>query len=377
MIRPLVGFAAAVSVAGAAIAALDAVTIPRLRRGATTTEPVTVCIPARDEATTLPRLIGDLRTQRGVPDLRVLILDDDSTDSTSAAAAAAIGDDPRFTVSRRVGPPPPGWIGKSAACANLADAARDRGGILVFLDADVRLDADALSAGAAALRELGVDLLCPWPEQVAVTAAERLVQPLLCWSWLSSAPLPIANRTLRPSLAVACGQFLVFDAAGYRAIGGHHAVADRVAEDLELARTLRQAGRHTAVASANGLARCRMYTSGRALRAGHGRWLWTQFGSPTGAVAVLGAGVAAFAVGPAAGGVAGPRRWAALAYAAAVASRLVARGVESGRRPSAHDVVDAAAHPVSVVALAALTAESHLRRRRGDLVWKGRPLRGS
>ncbi|MFF0817031.1 glycosyltransferase [Rhodococcus sp. NPDC003318] len=370
-----VRFAASVAVTGAAIALLNTVTIVRLRPGATVTEPVTVCVPARDEAAALPRLIADLRTQRAVPDLRVLILDDDSTDGTSAAASDAIDGDPRFTVDRRVGEPPDGWVGKPAACAALADLAADRGGALVFLDADVRLEPDALCAAVTCLRDLGVDLLCPWPEQVATSAAERLLQPLLCWSWLSSAPLPIANRSRRPSLAVACGQFLAFDADAYRAVGGHRTVAASVAEDLDLARALRRAGRRTAVATANGLAHCRMYSSAGKLREGHGRWLWTQFGSPAGAAAVLGIGAAAFVVGPAFAAVSGHRRWAALAYGAAVASRLLARGVEAGHRPTAADGVDALAHPVSVLALAALTVDSHVRRRRGSLTWKGRPLR--
>ncbi|MGW0044459.1 glycosyltransferase [Rhodococcus sp. NPDC003348] len=376
--RPVHGairLGAALSAAGAAIAAVNAATMPRLRPGLAVTEPVTVCVPARDEATTLPLLIADLRAQRGLPDLRVLVLDDASTDGTFEAAMAAIGTDARFTVHRREGDPPPGWVGKSAACAHLADlVGAEPVGALVFLDADVQLMPDAVAAAVTTLRRLRVDLLCPWPHQVAVSPVERLLQPLLCWSWLASAPLPIANRSLRPSMAVACGQFLVFDADGYRAVGGHHAVAGDVAEDLELARVLRRAGRQTAVAAAGTLACCRMYTSATQVRDGHGRWLWTQFGSPAGAAAVLGAGTVAYVLAPLSAVTGGHRRWGLAAYGGAVASRLLARGVESGRRPSTRDAVDAAAHPLSMLVLAALTVDSHLRHRRGTLAWKGRRL---
>jgi hypothetical protein len=56
-------------------------------------------------------------------------------------------------------------------------------------------------------------------------------------------------------------------------------------------------------------------------------------------------------------------------YAAGVAGRvLVARG--TGGRPWP----DTLAHPLSVAAFAALTAESFRRRRAGTLAWKGRPV---
>ncbi|HEX2301355.1 MAG TPA: glycosyl transferase, partial [Pseudonocardiaceae bacterium] len=57
-------------------------------------------------------------------------------------------------------------------------------------------------------------------------------------------------------------------------------------------------------------------------------------------------------------------------YAAGVASRLVTARATGGRCWP-----DAFAHPLSVLALSALTVESVYRHRRGVLVWKGRPIR--
>jgi hypothetical protein len=58
----------------------------------------------------------------------------------------------------------------------------------------------------------------------------------------------------------------------------------------------------------------------------------------------------------------------AAGYGAAVLGRvLTAR--RTGGRPA-----DAWAHPVSILALDALTATSLWRRRRGELAWKGRPV---
>ncbi|RZL78649.1 MAG: glycosyltransferase [Rhodococcus sp. (in: high G+C Gram-positive bacteria)] len=343
-------------------------------------EPVTVCIPARDERDRLPDLIGDLRRQNGVPDLRVLVYDDASTDGTAAVAEAACGADPRFSVLRGTLDPPPGWVGKPAACHRVSEqaAAQGRGGpgILVFLDADVRLRPDALAVACAALRASGAALVCPWPFQQAGSVTEALVQPLLAWSWAATLPVRVANRSTRPSTAVACGQFMVFDTAAYRRVGGHRAVADSLTEDLDLARLIRRRGLPTELFLAGPSAWCRMYEGGRALRSGYDRWLWTAFGSRIGAAAVLGPAIVAFVAPPVAlvAGRGRVRRWGAVGYLAATASRLCARALERGDRLTVADVAGACAHPLSVAAAAALTVSSHRNHRRGRTRWKGRSL---
>jgi len=371
---------AAIAVGSAAVAAANAFSVPRLR-AAPVTEPVTVVVPARNEADRIGALVGDLRAQRGLSTLRVLVLDDDSTDDTADIARRAFDGDSRFALIRSTDAPPPGWVGKNAACQRAAQHATRLmnpryPGVLVFLDADVRLAPDALAAAATELRRTGADLASPWPRQDAGSAVERLIQPLLCWSWFASLPLAVAHRNTRPSMVVACGQFLVFDAAAYYRLGGHAAVADSLTEDLDIARALRRRGARTVVAAAQELASCRMYTDGPALRAGYTRWLWTAFGSPAGSAAVSAVAAIAYVLPPAAAlvGRGRTRTWGAVGYAAGVLSRLTARAVETGARPRVRDVVDAAAHPVSVLGLIRLTAASHRAHRRGRLLWKDRAV---
>ena len=62
-------------------------------------------------------------------------------------------------------------------------------------------------------------------------------------------------------------------------------------------------------------------------------------------------------------------RWGLAGYAAGVAGRVV-----SARRTGSRCFPDALAHPVSVTVFASLAVRSRLRRRRGGLTWKGRPL---
>ncbi len=354
---------------------LNRFSMPRLDAKASVAEHVTVCVPARDESDELPALIADLRAQTGVPGLRVLILDDGSTDGTAAAAREAIADDPRFEVIRSEAEPPPGWTGKAAACARLAELADAP--ILVFLDADVRLAPQAIAAAARAVRDRHAGLISPWPAQQSGTRAEALVQPLLCWSWASTLPIVLGNRGHRPSTAVACGQFLAFDAAAYRAIGGHAAVADSPTEDLDIARALRRAGYATHLVAAGPLARTRMYRGAEEVEGGYTRWLWSAYGGSRPAAAVVGIVLAlGYWLPPLAAlcGSGATRRIGALGYAAAVTGRLAARSLETGGPLRRADVLAAAAHPFSIAAYQRLVLRSHRARRAGALRWKDRPL---
>ncbi|WP_369797498.1 glycosyltransferase family 2 protein [Nocardia sp. CNY236] len=342
---------------------------------ATVIEPVTVCIPARNEADRLPDLIADLRAQVGIPRLSVRILDDASTDDTSAAARAAIGDDPRFTVLRTTGDPLPGWTGKTSACARLAEEVSTP--VLIFLDADVRMAPTALAAAVTVLRRNTLALVSPWPLQVAGSAAEALVQPLLCWSWMSTLPIAAAERSLRPSTSVACGQFLVFDTARYHAIGGHTAVASSVTEDLEIARALRRAGARTTVVAAGRLARTRMYRDIAEVDAGYTRWLWSAYGgSAAGGTTVALLCACTYWIPPATAlfGAGALRRTGALGYLAAVGGRLLARSTETGGPLTRIDVLSAVAHPVSIGAYLVLWTRSRRAHRRGTTRWKNRRL---
>lgn len=370
---------------GATVALANRCALPHLASGPEVDEPVTVVVPARDEAARIAAIVSDLRAQRGVARLRVVIFDDDSSDGTAGLAAAAAGADERVTVVRSTEPPPAGWTGKAAACAAAvarAGAVTDTGAV-VFVDADVRLAPDAIAASVTLLRSRDAALVSPFPYQLTGSVLERLVQPLLFWSWFALLPVAVSHRTYRPSMAVACGQFLVFDARAYAAIGGHSAVAASPTEDLDLARALRRAGLPTTVAAAGPLASCRMYDGPGPLVGGYTRWLWSAFGSPAGAAAVVALYLLAYLVPPVAAvtGRGRIRRWGVAGTGAGVLSRLLARGTERGgrRHPDApgragEDVLDALAHPVSVLSFGALTVSSLRARRRGRTRWKARIL---
>ncbi len=327
--------------------------------------PVSLLVPARDEARRIAPTVRSLLAQQGLADVEILVLDDGSTDGTADVVTEVAGGDPRLRVL--TGPPPPsGWLGKPHACARLADAAG--GEILVFVDADVVLAPHAVAAAVAVLGgPEPLALLCPWPRQLVTGPLGRLVQPLLAWSWLTTVPLRVAERSGRPSMALGCGQFLLVDAAALARAGGWAAVRGAVLDDISLARAVRRSGGRTGVADGSGLATCRMYDSGPELRAGYRKSLWAAFGSPAGAVAV-GAALALVYVLPPVAALTGSRTGAA-GYAAAVAGRMLAsRFVES------RSGWDVAAHPLSILAVLGLLTSSFVGRARGSLRWKGRAV---
>ncbi|GAA5145299.1 glycosyltransferase [Nocardioides marinquilinus] len=335
--------------------------VPRLDAGPTG-DTVAVLLPARDEAARVGACVRSLvAAARHHGDAGVVVLDDGSSDGTAALAREAGADEVLAGA-----PTPAGWAGKPWACAQLA-AAADDADVLLFVDADVVLDPAAVSATVHLLRATGLDLVCPYPRQQAGTPSERLVQPLLQWSWLSTLPLGLAERSARPSLGAANGQLLAVDAAAYRRAGGHGAVRDEVLEDLALLRAVKAAGGRGVVADGTHVATCRMYGGAAELRAGYRKSLWAAFGSPAGAAGVVGLLTLTHVVPPVAA-LAGSRV-GALGYAASVAGRALA-----ARRTGGRVLPDVLAHPLAVLAFGGLVADSWVGRRRGRLTWKGRAV---
>lgn len=360
----LVRAGASLAAAGAAHATVNAALLRRPSdQPPAVSGRVSVLLPVRDEVADVGECLRSLMTQ---PVAEILVLDDGSADGTHDAAVQAAGDDPRVHVLTGVDVPA-GWLGKPHACAQLAWAADPASEVLVFVDADVRLAPHAVAAAVDLLDAHGLDVVCPYPRQSAVTAAERLVQPLLQWSWLTFLPLRIAERSPRPSLVAANGQFLVIRRAAYERAGGFAAVRDAVLDDVALARAVTLAGGRAAVVDGTALAGCRMYDGWPAVRDGYSKSLWSAFGSPAGAVAVVAVLDLAYIV-PAVAALRGSRAGLA-GYAAAVAGRVVCASRTGGR-----SWPDALAHPVSVAVISYLTARSIVQKRRGALSWKGRPV---
>lgn len=359
----------------AALTAHAALNMRRIRRprdeSVTVGERVSILLPARNEAHRIVPTLRSLLAQEGLLDLEILVLDDGSTDGTGDVVRQVVGSDPRVKVID--GPddlPPPGWLGKSWACHRLAQEAT--GDVLVFVDADVQLTARAVASTIHHMREGGLDLLSPYPRQVAVTGPERITQPLVVWSWVTALPIGITERSHYPSMAAAVGQFLVVDARAYRISGGHAAVSDMILEDVGVLRALKRAGFQGAPADGSAVASCRMYDSWPEIYDGYTKSVWSAV-QPSPVAYGLIAVMALAYVAPPVFAVLGPgravRAWGIAGYASGVAGRYVV-----ARRTGERVWPDVLAHPVSVTTFAGLILASLRRHRAGTITWRGRPV---
>ena len=363
--RALVAGGSALAVAGAAHSWWNLRQLRVLPEASGTIGPrVSLLVPARNEAATIGHCLASLRTQVDVPDLEILVLDDRSSDSTEAVVRHHL-EDPRVHLTRSEAEPPAGWLGKTWACNQLAEKATGR--VLVFVDADVTLAPNAVARMLELLESGAVDAVSPYPRQISITWAERIVQPLLQWSWSTLLPLGLAERSPRPSLVAANGQLLAITRDAYDTIGGHAGIRGEVLDDVALFQQLKRVGRRGALADGTDVATCRMYDGWGDLRDGYSKSLWSATGSPVGAMAFISLVVLAYVVPPVAALLGS--RLGAIGYAGAVSGRaLVAHRVGGRVWP------DSLLHPVSVLGFSYLTARSWVGRRRGTLTWKSRPL---
>jgi cellulose synthase/poly-beta-1,6-N-acetylglucosamine synthase-like glycosyltransferase len=341
------------------IAAVNFVQIRTPKRTLELTETVGVLVPMRNEATNVEGLVATLAAQEGP--FHFYLLDDNSEDKTFELLQQFTKADSRFTVIKGAVLKDK-WIGKTWALQQLFDASSEE--ILVSIDADVRLTNDAINKAVTALNSAQLDFISPYPRQIAKTFAERLIQPLLQWSWLTTVPLRYAERSGRKSMAVANGQFFVVRRPALTSIGGYQSVKHAVIDDVFLARELVKNGSSGTVINGSDIAKTRMYASWNEIEAGYGKSLSKAFGSIYGAIFVM-AFLLATCVTPVILGLAG-NAYGWLGFAAIIGTRILS-ALKSGGR-----VLDSVLHPISIVALVYLTIYSYLMR--GSIQWKGRTV---
>jgi hypothetical protein len=223
--------------------------------------PVSVLIPARNEELGIEACVRSVLASRGV-ELEVIVLDDASTDRTAEIVRSIAAEDPRL----RVEPAPQlpeGWSGKQHACYALSKRATHD--TLTFLDADVRLDPDALARMCLFLRSSECDLVSGFPRQETGTVLEQMLIPLINWLLLCWLPLWGMRRFRWSAFGAGCGQLFVTTRAAYEKVGGHAAVKGSFHDGLTLPRAFRKAGFWTDICDATRLATCRMYRSASAV----------------------------------------------------------------------------------------------------------------
>jgi glycosyltransferase involved in cell wall biosynthesis len=220
---------------------------------------LSVLIPARNEADNIADcLTSVLACSSSGRKVEVRVLDDSSADGTGAIAAAILGDRAAVLRGREL---PEGWLGKSHACAQLAEAAE--GDWLLFLDADVRLQPLALEAAFTAAEAQGGGMVTGFPRQVTGTWLERLVVPLMVFTIICHLPVPLVRGSRDPRFVAAHGGFILIHRDTYTRCGGHESIRGELVDDMALARAVKRAGEPVILADITGHASMRMYHNAR------------------------------------------------------------------------------------------------------------------
>jgi len=338
--------------------------LPGLDGAITSTPDLAVIVPARNEAHTLPVLLADLAAQRPPP-TEIVVVDDGSDDGTAAIA--------RTTGARvvRVTGPPAGWAGKAWACWTGVEATTAP--TLVFLDADVRLDAPDVLARLAATQQRAGGLLSVQPLHVT----GRVVEGLSLAANVVALAGTGAFTPRRATPGVAFGPCLVCQRRQYLAVGGHPAVRAEVAEDAALAARFRQARLLVTLRAGRHAVSFRMYPRGvRPLLEGWTKNLAAGASAAPPVAALLATAWVAALLGSCglitglvtAGGLAAPA-------AGAVYAAVVAQLAWMARRIGRFGWWPVVAYPVPVAAFVALFAWSFLRTHLlGSVMWRGRRI---
>ena len=230
---------------------------------------VSVCIPVRNEANTIRKCVESIIVQ-DYPNLEICVLNDQSTDETPTILEELKSNYPERLHIFQGEQKPDDWLGKPWACHQLSLVAQ--GEILIFLDADVWMESNIVSATVHRFNEYQLDGLSVWPQQIMRNFWEKVLIPMLYYvllgflvtDYVTQTPkwLPAYFRSRLSTLfAAANGQFMAFTKSAYEQIGGHQSVKNEIVEDVELSRQIKKTGLKLRLFHGVGGVYCRMYAN--------------------------------------------------------------------------------------------------------------------
>lgn len=237
-----------------------------------------IVIPAKDEG---ERIAGCLQSAlaQDYANFEVMAIDDRSTDQTGLVMDEVAARDPRLVVIHKTEPPPLGWTGKNHAL--WTGQIHARGEWLLFVDSDVVLEKDALSAAMSVVLRKEFDMISLLPRLESHSIWESMLVPLAGAAASTMYLIALTNNSQLPKCAFANGQFLMISRKAYDAFGGHEVVRDRFCEDIEIAVQLKARGLRPRLSWGNDFAAVRMYSSLGAIFRGWSRIYYAaRVGSP-------------------------------------------------------------------------------------------------
>jgi len=245
---------------------------------------VSILIPAKDEGERIRRCLESALAQ-DYPHVEVIAIDDRSSDSTGQVMDAVAAEHPNVRVLHITNPPEAGWTGKNSALHHGSQLAK--GEWLLFVDSDVVIEKDAVTATMSVVLRKQFDLLSLLPRVENHSFWERTLIPLCGGAASTMYMIALSNKAESKS-SFANGQFMLMSRHAYDTIGGHDSVRGYLCEDVAIARLIKNHGFRPRVSWGNDYASVRMYDSLGAIIRGWGRIYYAaRFGRPWTILAAL------------------------------------------------------------------------------------------
>jgi hopene-associated glycosyltransferase HpnB len=347
---------------------------------------VSIIVPARNEASLLPRTLRTLLDQDYPGEANVVLVDDQSTDGTAAAARAVGALRGRLSLNVVEGATrPQGWAGKPWALAQgleRAMSAQPQPEWLLFTDADIAHPATSLRELVAAGAGSGKAAISLMARLSTKAFWEQLTLPAFVYFFAQIYPFAWVNDP-RKRTAAAAGGCLLVRAEALRAAGGLQRIAGATIDDVALAKALKSAGYNIWLALAGdgtpgkapAVESLRSYPRLADVWDMVARNAYTQLGHNPAALAGALAGLFAAYMGPpllTGAGATHRAPWLAAAGLSAWAT-MTATYLPTIKYYRLHPAASLAL-PFTCLLYMGMTAGSACRYYTGTSTWKGRPL---
>jgi len=245
---------------------------------------VSVLMAARDEARSLPHALPTLLALNH-PNLEIIAVDDRSRDATGSILDDFANRSPRMR-ALHIRELPPGWLGKVYALQAAYEISN--GEWLLFTDADVHFNQDAISRALRMARERNLDHLSLLASLEMHGFWEHVAISYFALAFLLGIrPWRVDKQGAGSYMGV--GAFQLVRRSAYEAAGGHRRLAMEVVDDMKLGKVMKTSGFRSGVAIADGYVKVRWHeglgniTRGltKNMFAGMGFCVWKAIGALT------------------------------------------------------------------------------------------------
>jgi glycosyltransferase involved in cell wall biosynthesis len=198
---------------------------------------ISLLFAARDEEEKLPAALAT-HMEIDYPNLEVIAVDDRSKDATGRILDECAATNPRLRVVH-ITELPPGWLGKPYALQKGFEVSTSDW--LLFTDADVRFERDALRRAITLAKQRKLDHLTLFGDVEMTGFWEKVLIPFFALAFqIASDPHRVSNP--HSHFYVGVGAFQLLKRSAYEASGTHRRLAMEVVDDMKLGKIIKQSG---------------------------------------------------------------------------------------------------------------------------------------